>query len=108
MKQKILITKFSYNLSHSEFRNLLLSVAGEFAAVDGCQWKIWLIEESIKEGGAIYFFNDESSLEKFKASALVQSVLSHPSLSNFEFRVTDILYEPSIITRAPILENIAG
>lgn len=37
MKQKILITKFNYSLSHSEFRDLLLLVAGDFANVPGCE-----------------------------------------------------------------------
>jgi hypothetical protein len=108
MKQKLLITKFNYSLPHSEFKTLLLSVAGDFAAVQGCQWKIWLIDEEKKEGGAVYLFNSEEALEKFKASPLVQSVLSHPALSNFDLRVTDILHEPSAITRAPVLETLTA
>ena len=48
MKQKILITKFNYRLPHQEFRSLLLSVAGNFAEVPGCQCKIWLIDEEKK------------------------------------------------------------
>lgn len=105
MTQKMLITKFNYNLPHSEFRDLLLSVAEDFAKVPGCQWKIWLIDEEKKEGGAVYLFNDEEGLSTFKESTLVQSVLSHPALSNFDFRETDIVNEPGIITRAPITET---
>lgn len=108
MKQKILITKFNYSLPHHEIRDLLLSVAGEFAKVPGCQWKIWLIDEEKSEGGAIYLFRDQASLEHFKESPLVQSVLSHPALSNFDFRVTDIIHEPSLITNAPISEAVAA
>ena len=44
------------------------------------------------------------ALEKFKASPLVASVVSHPALSNFNFRETDIIKEPSEITRAPLME----
>ncbi len=105
MPQKILVTKFNYNLSHDEFRNLLSSVADEFAKVPGCQWKIWLIDEEKKEGGAVYLFNSEKALEDFKASPLVQAVLSNPSLSNFDLRATDIVKEPSVITNAPVFEN---
>lgn len=104
MAQKILITKYNYNLPHIEFRKLLLSVAGDFAAVPDCQWKIWLIDEEKNEGGAVYLFNNENALKTFTESPLVQSVLVHPALSNFDFRITDILSEPGAITRAPIME----
>lgn len=106
MTPKILVTRFNYSLPHAAFRDLLLSVAGEFAAVPGCRWKIWLIDEQKKEGGAVYLFNSEQSLEKFKQSPLVQSVLSHPALSNFDLRVMDILPEQSAITRAPVMETL--
>jgi len=108
MSQKILITKYNYNLSEQEFRTLLSEVAGEFAKVSGCQWKIWLIDEEKKEGGAVYLFDDEKSLEEFKASSLVQGVLSHPALSNFNFRETDVVNGPSIITRAPIMQGVVA
>ncbi len=107
MSKKILITKFNYNLPHAEFRKLLLSVAEDFAAVQGCQWKIWLIDEEKKEGGATYLFNNENDLKTFTESQLVQSVMSHPALSTFEFRITDVVSEPSRITRAPIMEAVA-
>lgn len=102
MTQKILVTKFGYDMPHAEFRNLLNSVAGDFAAVPGCKWKIWLIDEEKREGGAIYLFTDEGTLQSFKESPLVQSVLSHPALGNFDFRVTDIVSEPGKVTRAPV------
>jgi hypothetical protein len=108
MSPKILISKFNYILPHGEFRDLLSSVAQAFAEVPGCQWKIWLIDEEKKEGGAIYLFNEQDALDKFKESPLVQSVMSHPALSNFYFRETDIAQEPSIITRAPIMEIVVA
>jgi hypothetical protein len=106
MSQKILITKFNYSLPHSEFRNLLLAVADDFGKVPGCEWKIWLIDEQKKEGGAIYLFNSGEALATFKESPLVQSVMSHPALSNFEFRETDMVKEPGLITRAPVSETM--
>lgn len=107
MAQKILITKFNYNLPHSEFKSLLQAVAEDFAAVPGCEWKICLIDEEKSEGGAVYLFNSNEALETFKASPLVQSVISHPALSNFDFRTTDVVVEPSIVTRAPLAKEVA-
>lgn len=108
MTQKILITKFNYSLPHTELRELLLAVAGDFAKVPGCHWKIWLIDEEKEEGGAVYLFNSQEALEVFKASPLVQSVLSHPALSNFDFRETDIVKEPGLITKAPVSEAVTA
>jgi hypothetical protein len=108
MSQKILVTKFNYNLPHQEFRNLLSTVAPDFAEVPGCQWKICLIDEEKSEGGAVYLFNDQEALDSFKTSPLVQSVLSHPALSNFHFRETDIVKEASLLTRAPIMDAVVA
>ena len=104
MSQKILITKFNYDLPADEFKNLLSAVAQDFANVPGCQWKIWLIDEEKNEGGAVYLFKNKEALENFKSSSLVASVVSHPALSNFDFRETDIIQGPSEITRAPLME----
>jgi len=104
MTQKMLITKFNFSLSVNEFKDLLSAVAQDFASVPGCQWKIWLVDEEKKEGGAVYLFKNKEALENFKASPLVASVVSHPALSNFDFRETDIVQEPSEITRAPLME----
>lgn len=107
MAPKILITKFNYNLPHQDFRDILLSVAGDFASVPNCQWKIWLIDEEKKEGGAVYLFDNGEALKSFTESPLVQSVLSHPALDNFDFRVTDVVTGPNKITRAPIMEAVS-
>ena len=105
MSQKILITKFNYNLPEKGYRNAAASMAQQFAEVPGCQWKIWLIDDSKKEAGAVYLFNDEESLENFKNSPLVAAVLAHPDLSNFDLRTCDVLKDISEITRAPLMET---
>lgn len=77
-------------------------LAQAFAEVPGCVWKIWLVAEDKNEAGAVYLFVDDAALQTFKASPLVASVLSHPSLSNFELRERGIIAEASAITRAPL------
>jgi hypothetical protein len=105
MSQKILVTRFNYSVSRQEFEKMASDLAGAFAAVPGCLWKIWLIDEEKKEAGAVYLFKNEESLEQFKSSDLVASVLSHPALSNFDLRETDILKEVSEVTNAPLLQE---
>jgi quinol monooxygenase YgiN len=103
MSQKILVTNYTYAVTREEFENMTVQLAQAFADVPGCLWKIWLIDDEKKEAGAIYLFKDEESLQNFKSSPLVASVLSHPALSNFDLKERDILKEVSEITRAPLM-----
>ena len=105
MSQKILVTNYSYSVTHEEFENMVNQLAQAFADVSGCLWKIWLIDYEKKEAGAVYLFKDEESLRNFKSSPLVASVLSHPALSNFDLKERDILKDASEITRAPLMET---
>jgi hypothetical protein len=103
MPQKILVTNYRYSVTREEFKNMTSQLAQEFADVPGCLWKIWLIDDEKKEAGAVYLFKDEESLQNFKSSPLVASVLSNPALSNFDLKERDILKEVSEITRAPLM-----
>lgn len=103
MPQKILVTNYSYSVTHGEFKNMAAQLTQAFAEVPGCLWKIWLIDAEKKEAGAVYLFKDDESLQNFKSSPLVASVLSHPALSNFDLKERDILVEASEKTRAPLM-----
>ena len=103
MPQKILVTNYNYSVSLEEYKNMTSQLAQAFADVPGCLWKIWLLDDEKKEAGAVYLFKDEESLQNFKSSPLVASVLSHPALSNFDLKERDILKEISEITRAPLM-----
>ena len=103
MSQKILVTNYNYNVSLEEYQQMVAQLAQSFADVPGCLWKIWLIDADKQEAGAVYLFTDDASLQAFKASPLVASVLSHPALSNFDLKERDILNEVSEITRAPLM-----
>jgi hypothetical protein len=102
MSQKILVTNYAFSVSPEEFEGMASGLAPAFAEVPGCLWKIWLIDAAKKEAGAVYLFKDDASLQNFKSSPLVASVLSHPALSNFDLKERDILTEPSNITFAPL------
>ncbi|MDB5198880.1 MAG: hypothetical protein JWO92_843 [Chitinophagaceae bacterium] len=102
MSQKVLVTNYNYNVTLEEYKAMTSQLAQAFADVPGCLWKIWLLDDEKKEAGAVYLFKDDESLQNFKASALVASVLSHPALSNFDLKERDILKDISEITRAPL------
>ena len=104
----MLVTNYQFSVSIEEYQQMTSLLAQAFADVEGCLWKIWLVDKEKKEAGAIYLFKDEKSLQQFKASPLVASVLSHPALSNFELRERDILEEVSEITRAPLMKEFTA
>lgn len=108
MSQKILVTNYTYSVARDEFERMATELAPKFTDVPGCLWKIWLIHPEKNEAGAIYLFKDDASLQNFKASPLVAAVLSHPALSNFDFRERDILKELSELTHAPLREVTAA
>ena len=105
MSQKMLVTNYNYNVSREEYENMTSQLGQAFADVPGLIWKIWVIDEEKKEAGAVYLFENDEALQTFKGSALVASVLSHPALSNFDFKEREILTEVSETARAP-LQNI--
>ena len=104
MPQKMLVTNFNYNVELEEYQQMASQLGQAFADVPGCAWKIWMVNDEKKEAGAVYLFEDDESLQNFKASPLVASVLSHPALSNFDLKERDILTEVSEVTRAPLMK----
>ncbi len=93
MSQKMLVTHYNFSVSLEEYQQMTSQLAQAFADVPGCLWKIWLIHKENKEAGAVYLFKNDESLQNFKSSPLVASVLSHPALSNFDLTERDVLDE---------------
>jgi hypothetical protein len=107
MAQKILVTNFTFDVPAEEFESMATQLAPAFSEVPGCTWKIWLIDRESKQAGAVYLFKDDVSLQNFKQSPLVASVLSHPALSNFDLKERDILVGPSEVNNAPLQYKMA-
>ena len=108
MAQQILQVNFRFNVARKEYENICSSLTDAFAAVPGCSWKIWLMNESAGEAGGIYLFKDETSVEKFKGSQLVSDVLNHPALSDIQIKQFDVLEDVSRTTRAPLAQAAAA
>ncbi|MFN2453928.1 MAG: YdhR family protein [Pyrinomonadaceae bacterium] len=108
MAQQILQVNFKFNVPRERFENTVSPMAQEFAEVPGCLWKVWLMNEKESEAGGIYLFADEASLEKFKGSPLVATVLSHPALSDFSIKHFEVMEKVSRVTRAPLAVTVAA
>ena len=107
MAQQILQVNFKFNVPRELYENTVSPMAQDFAEVPGCLWKVWLMNEQESEAGGIYLFADQTSVEMFKGSPLVASVLSHPALSDFSIKQFEVLEKVSRATRAPLGATVA-
>ena len=102
MSQKILQVNFRFALSRAEYERTVSDLASAFAAVAGCRWKIWLMNEADREAGGIYLFDDDAAVNAMLESDLIAGVVAHPALSDFVVKRFDVLAAPSALTRAPL------
>ena len=102
MPQKILQVNFRFDMPRAEYETTAAALAGSFAAVPGCRWKIWLMNEGEREAGGIYLFDDDAAVDALLASELIAGVVSHPALADFQVKRFDVLPSVSLTTRAPL------
>ena len=104
MSVKILQINFKFNVSRAAYEQTVAPMAGDFAAVPGCHWKIWLMNETENEAGGVYLFDSDASLSAYLKSPLVAAVTSHPALSHFSVKQFDAMEAVTKVTRGPIEE----
>lgn len=102
MAVKVLQINFKFGVPRDAYEQTVAPMASDFAAVPGCRWKIWLMNEAANEAGGIYLFDDDASLNTFLSSPLVVAVTSHPALSDFSVKTFDALEAISKVTRGPL------
>ena len=108
MSEKVLQVNFKFNVSRAEYEGAVAGLADAFAAVPGCRWKIWLINEREREAGGIYLFDNDAAVDAMLNSELIAGVLAHPALADFSVKRFDVLPEVSAKTRAPLHPNVGG
>ena len=105
MSGKILQLNFKFNVPRADYEQAVSPLADKFAAVDGLQWKIWLMNEEQSEAGGIMLFDDEASLTTFLEGPLAAQVTGHPALSDFSVKQFDMMKSETFITRGPVSEH---
>ena len=108
MSAKILQVNFKFNVPRAAYEQAVAPMADDFAAVRGCRWKIWLMNEAESEAGGIYLFDDDAALQTFLSGPLVAQVTSHPALSDFSLKQFEVLEEVSRVTRGPLEKAAAA
>jgi hypothetical protein len=99
---KLLQINYRLNSSISDFMRASEPVAAAIADVPGLQWKIWLTNGAVDEGGGIYLFEDAASRQGYIDGPIIAKLRSHPAVVEVSIKEFDISTELSSITRAPI------
>ena len=102
MPGTILQINFKFNVPRTDYEQAVSALAGEFAALDGLLWKVWIMNEKDREAGGIYFFKDAASLKAYLDGPLAAKVTSHPALSDFSVKQFDVMDGVTKVTRGPI------
>jgi hypothetical protein len=102
MSEIMLQLNFNFSVSKEEYEQAVSPLADKFAEVPGLKWKVWILNGEKSEGGGIYMFENQASLDEFLAGPLAKTVTSHPALSNFSVKQFGIMKDITKITRGPI------
>jgi hypothetical protein len=106
MAGKILQINFKLNVSAQEYERTIAPLAEAFTAVDGLQWKIWLLNPSEGEAGGIYLFEDDAAVEAFLAGPLVAEIKRAPFLRELSAKRFDVMAEVTAATRGPVASRV--
>jgi len=99
MSGTILQINFKFKVTKAEYEQAASSLAGQFAALAGLRWKIWILNEKYQEAGGIYMFEDKASVKAFLEGPLAATVTGHPALSDFSVKQFDVMEDVSKTTR---------
>ena len=102
MSARLVQLNFKFSVSASEYEQAVSPLANDFAAVSGLRWKIWTLNEADQEAGGIYLFEDEASAQEYLEGPLAAMVTSHPALSDFSVKQSDVMDDLSSTTRGPV------
>lgn len=107
MSQKILQINFTFSgVSGSELQQSWLPAAQPIADTPGLRWKVWLVNETQRECGGIYLFDDEAAVQGFLNSPIVAATKGDPRLSNASVKMFDVMEAHTAITRGPVLTGV--
>jgi hypothetical protein len=99
---QILQINFRFNMPIESYLALAASAAEAIAQVEGCVWKIWLLNEASQAAGGVYLFTSVETAQAYLASPFVAGLASHPAISNVSIHLSGYLEEQSRITRGPL------
>jgi putative monooxygenase ydhR len=106
MSQKILQINFNFSVPAAALAQAFAPLAQPIADTPGLRWKVWLMNGAERQGGGIYLFDDEPSVQAYLAGPIIGGLKTHTAVSDISVRIFGIAEEVSLVTRAPIRETV--
>jgi len=107
MSEKVWQVNFKFNVSPDQYEQAVAPLAEPISQVPGLLWKVWIINNDEREAGGIHLFESQSALDAYAGGPIVDGILNHPALSDFEVKTFDVMHEYSRKTRAAVSEAMA-
>lgn len=105
---RILELRFGFHGFPTEFEEAVAPMVGEFAAVPGLVWKIWLVDEEAREAVGICLFSDRESVSHFRSGRLLAELQAHPAITGIEARELEVIGDLTRITRGPVRVEVGA
>lgn len=102
MGKTIVQINFTYNIPKEEYLAMAEQAAQQIANVEGCLWKIWLLNEETRGAGGIYLFESAEAAQAYGNGPIVAQLSGHPGLSDMSVRVYGYAEGPTKVTRGPV------
>jgi len=94
----ILLINFNLNVPVAEYQKMTDSVAHAFLDVPGLKWKIWVVNPAAQEGGGIYLFDSQASLDAYLNGPLVAKLRELTSIGNISIKQFEVMPEATALT----------
>jgi hypothetical protein len=101
MTVTILQINLTYTCAKEDFETACSHAAEAIAIFPGLHWKIWIINDTTKEAGGFYCFEDVESLNAYINSPIIASLKANPIVSSIEIKRFEAIDSLTALTRGP-------
>ena len=106
MSQVILQINIKINIPVVELEPAWLEAAQPIADTPGLRWKVWLKNQTEREVGGIYLFDNEASVQAYLNGPIVAAIKASPANVSISAKQFNIMEAHTAITRGPIEQGV--
>jgi hypothetical protein len=102
MPKTILQINFKFEGSKDEYLKTFGDLAEPIGATAGLRWKVWPWNEEEREGGGVYLFEDDASLQAYLEGPIAAGLGKLSTVSELSVKRFEVLDDLTAVTRGPV------